>query len=100
MYLAHCHLGATGLRICSLFYFALGMIYVVRGILTGIGDAFFQLFYGVIEVIGRFTIPILFTSYLGFGETGIWISAGIVWVLSGATAWIRYYTYFRRPLKM
>ena len=30
----------------------------------------------------------------------IWISAGIGWVLRGATAWIRYYTYFRRPLKM
>ena len=91
-------LGARGLRICSLFYFALGMIYVVRGILTGIGDAFFQLFNGIIEVIGRFTIPILFTSYLGFGEIGIWVSAGIVWVLSGATAWTRYWTYFRSKI--
>ncbi|MCR5283308.1 MAG: MATE family efflux transporter [Lachnospiraceae bacterium] len=92
-------LGALGLRICSLFYFALGLIYVVRGILTGIGDAFFQLFNGLIEVIGRFTLPILFTSYLGFGQTGIWLSAGVVWVLSGATAWMRYHSYFRKKLK-
>ncbi|MCR5580737.1 MAG: MATE family efflux transporter [Pseudobutyrivibrio sp.] len=92
-------LGALGLRITSLFYFALGMIYVIRGVLTGIGDAFFSLFNGIVEVIGRFTIPILFCSYLGFAEKGIWISAGIVWVISFITAWIRYITYFRRTIK-
>ncbi len=91
-------LGALGLRITSLFYFALGMIYVIRGVLTGIGDAFFSLFNGIVEVIGRFTIPIFFCSYLGFAEKGIWISAGIVWVVSFVTAWIRYITYFRRTI--
>jgi putative MATE family efflux protein len=88
-------LGAKGLRITSLFYLALGMIYVVRGVLTGIGDAFFALFNGVIEVIGRFTIPLLLTAFLGYGEAGIWLSSGLVWLLSGVTAWIRYKTYFR-----
>ena len=88
-------LGAEGLRITSLFYLALGMIYVVRGVLTGLGDAFFALFNGVIEVIGRFTIPLLLTAYLGFGEQGIWLASGLVWLLSGATAWIRYKAYFK-----
>jgi len=88
-------LGAYGLRITSLFYVALGMIYVVRGVLTGMGDAFFALFNGIIEVIGRFTIPLFITQYLGMGATGIWLSTGIVWVLSGATAWLRYYTQVR-----
>ncbi|MBP5266206.1 MAG: MATE family efflux transporter, partial [Lachnospiraceae bacterium] len=91
-------LGALGLRITSLFYLALGMIYVIRGVLTGIGDAFFSLFNGIVEVIGRFTIPAWFCIYLGFGETGIWVSAGVVWVVSAITAWIRYLTYFRRPM--
>lgn len=91
-------LGAQGLKITSMFYLALGLIYVVRGVLTGIGDAFFSLFNGVVEVIGRFTIPILFTSYLGFGNAGIWLSSGVVWLISGVTAWIRYYTYFRRKV--
>lgn len=91
-------LGALGLKITSLFYFALGMIYVIRGVLTGIGDAFFSLFNGIVEVIGRFTIPALFCSYLGFGEKGIWISAGVVWVVSAITAWIRYLTYFRSKI--
>ena len=87
-------LAAKGLRITSIFYLTLGMIYVVRGVLTGIGDAFFSLFNGIIEVIGRFTIPLLLTSYLGFGEAGIWLSSGAVWLISGVTAWIRYRAYF------
>ncbi len=91
-------LGAKGLRITSLFYMALGLIYVVRGVLTGIGDAFFALFNGIVEVIGRFTIPIFMCSYLGFGSTGIWLSAGVVWFLSGITAWFRYLGYFRLKL--
>ncbi len=93
-------LGANGLKITSLFYIALGMIYVIRGVLTGLGDAFFSLFNGIIEVIGRFTIPIFLTATLGFGAMGIWLSSGIVWFISGATAWIRYYTYFERKYKI
>jgi Na+-driven multidrug efflux pump len=83
-------LGAMGLRMTSMFYLALGIIYVVRGVLTGVGDAFFALFNGIIEVIGRFTLPILITEYMGYGIRGIWISAGLVWLVSGITAWMRY----------
>ena len=83
-------LGAMGLRMTSMFYLALGTIYVVRGVLTGVGDAFFALFNGIIEVIGRFTLPILITHYMGYGIRGIWISAGLVWLVSGITAWMRY----------
>ena len=83
-------LGALGLRITSLFYIPLGLIYVVRGVLTGVGDAFFALFNGIVEVIGRFTIPLLMTKYMGMGEIGIWVSAGVVWVLSAVTAYMRF----------
>ncbi|MCR4655120.1 MAG: MATE family efflux transporter [Lachnospiraceae bacterium] len=93
-------LASKGLKITSLFYFALGMIYVIRGVLTGIGDAFFSLFNGIVEVIGRFTIPVFLTAYLGYGEMGIWLSSGIVWFLSGFTAWIRYLTYFRSRIEV
>ena len=92
------YLGALGLRITSLFYISLGMIYVIRGVLTGVGDAFFALFNGIVEVIGRFTIPLIMTKYMGFGETGIWISAGVVWVLSAVTAWYRYYTFLHHRI--
>ena len=91
-------LGTRGLKITSLFYPALGMIYVIRGVLSGVGDAFFPLFNGIVEVIGRFTVPFLLTNYMGFGETGIWYSCGIVWLISGLTAWIRYVTFFRNKM--
>jgi len=85
-------LGAMGLKITSFFYITLGTIYVVRGTLTGVGDAFFALFNGIIEVLGRFIVPITLTGLLGMGVKGIWLSTGLVWAVSGITAWMRYYS--------
>ena len=42
-----------------------------------------------------FILGAIFT-FLGFGAKGIWLSAGIVWAISGVTAWIRYYFHFHR----
>ncbi len=92
-------LGALGLKITSIFYIALGTIYVVRGVLTGMGDAFFAFFNGVVEIIGRFTIPVFITTVMGIGEEGVWISSGIVWVLSAVTAWIRFVFYTKDYFK-
>lgn len=83
-------MGAKALRITSLFYIFLGLIYVVRGVLNGLGDAFFALLNGIVEVIGRFTIPILLTMIPFIGLWGIWWSVGIVWFFSGLTSWMRY----------
>lgn len=82
--------GAIALRISSLFYLFLGVIYVARGVLSGIGDAFFALLNGIVEVIGRFTIPLFLTAIPMIGMWGIWWSVGIVWFVSGLTAWLRY----------
>ena len=90
-------LGATALRITSIFYIMLGIIYVVRGVLNGLGDAFFALLNGVVEVIGRFTAPILLTMIPFIGVWGIWWSVGVVWSLAGITAWFRY-LYKKRKL--
>ena len=84
------NMSAKALRITSYFYVFLGMIYVVRGILNGLGDTFFALFNGIVEVIGRFTVPFILTAIPLFGLWGIWWSVGIVWFVSGFTAWIRY----------
>lgn len=47
-------MGGRALKITSIFYLFLGTIYVVRGILNGLGDAFFAFLNGIVEVIGRF----------------------------------------------
>ena len=83
-------MGARALRITSWFYIFLGVIYVVRGVLNGIGDATFALINGVTEVVGRFVVPVILVAIPLIGVWGIWWSVGIVWFLSGLTAWLRY----------
>ena len=83
-------MGARALRITSWFYIFLGVIYVVRGVLNGIGDATFALINGVTEVVGRFVVPVALCAVAAIGVWGIWWSVGIVWYLSGLTAWLRY----------
>lgn len=58
-------LGAKALRITSYFYFALGMIYITRGLLNGAGDAIYSMINGIMEIIGR----------VGFSSTLVKISA-------------------------
>ncbi len=90
-------MGAKALKITSIFYAMLGMIYVVRGVLNGLGDSFFALLNGIVEVIGRFTVPFLLTAIPAIGLWGIWWSVGVVWSVSGITAWMRY-RFFRKRL--
>lgn len=82
-------LGARGLRITSVFYFALGSIYVSRGILNGIGDAAFAFINGFVEMVGRILLPALLAGSL-FGVWGLWLSGGLTWFISGLFAVIRY----------
>ncbi len=93
-------MGAMSLKITSWFYFFLGLIYTVRGVLNGVGDSFFALYNGIIEVIGRFTVPVFLTMIPFFGVWGIWWSVGIVWLISGVTAWLRYLGFRRKTLKV
>ena len=89
-------MGGRALRITSWFYVMLGMIYVVRGVLNGLGDSLFALLNGIVEVIGRFVVPVLLTGVATIGLWGIWGSVGIVWTLSGITAWLRYIAYKKK----
>lgn len=92
-------MGAKALRISSLFYIMLGVIYVVRGVLNGLGDSFFALLNGIVEVLGRFIVPIALTSIPFIGLWGIWWSVGIVWAISGLTAWMRY-VYYKKTQRL
>ena len=83
-------MGAKALAITSWFYVFLGIIYMVRGVLNGVGDAFFSLINGVTEIAGRFTVPFLLTAIPAIGVWGIWWSVGVVWFMSAATAYWRY----------
>lgn len=91
-------MGGRAIQISSLFYIFLGVIYSIRGVLGGLGDALFSLINGIVEVIGRFTVPFILTAIPAIGLWGIWWSVGIVWFMAGFSAWIRYRTYGLKQL--
>ncbi|MBP5733008.1 MAG: MATE family efflux transporter, partial [Lachnospiraceae bacterium] len=90
------NMGAKALQITSLFYAMLGLIYVVRGVLNGLGDSFFALMNGIVEVFGRFIVPVMMVGIPAIGLWGIWWSVGIVWAISGVTALARYLSYKKK----
>ncbi len=91
-------MGSRALQITSWFYVFLGIIYMVRGVLNGVGDAFFSFVNGITEIVGRFTVPFILTAVSFIGLWGIWWSVGLVWFLSAATAWFRYIYVKKRRL--
>ena len=65
-------LGSGALRITSLFYAFLGVIYVSRGVLNGVGDAGFSFINGIVEIVGRIGLPLLLLRFTGaaYGPSG------------------------------
>ena len=89
-------LGRSALHLTSFFYIFLGTIYVTRGILNGVGDALFSLINGIIEMVGRITLPIILLRTLHTGVWGIWWTAGLTWMLSAVFCLLRYYSWNRK----
>lgn len=84
-------IGAKGLRITSLMYFALGMIYVMRGMLNGVGDAAYAMVNGLTEVIGRIGFAYLLMAIPAIGMWGVWYTNGLTWILAGSAGVIRFF---------
>ncbi len=82
-------IGAKGLQITSLMYIGLGLIYVMRGMLNGVGDAAFAMINGVTEVIGRVGFAWLLMMIPSVGLWGVWYTNGLTWALTGAANVIR-----------
>ena len=92
-------MGSKAIRITSLFYIFLAVIYDIRGVLGGLGDAAFSLINGIIEVIGRCSLPFLLCAIPAISVWGLWWATGIVWFLAGFTAWLRYIFYGKKLLR-
>lgn len=92
-------IGSTALRITSLFYFGLGMIYVPRALLNGCGDTGFSMINGITEVICRIGYSMIFTRIaeitifghvFPMGYWGIWITTGFTWGTTAIVCLFRY----------
>ena len=77
-----------GLRINSYFYGFLGLLYAVRGVLNGAGDAAYSAINGVIELICR--IAFAFVLIPKICPTGCFLCGGITWVLASLVSVWRY----------
>lgn len=83
-------LGASALRITSVCYFFLGMIYIPRGILNGCGDAAFSMINGLTEVVCRLLFSSVLTRIPKIGYWGIWITTGLTWLCVSIVCLLRY----------
>lgn len=84
-------IGVKAQFITSFAYFALGMIYVPRGVLNGVGDAKFSLINGITEVICRVVFSFGLTSIAVIGQWGIWGAAALTWITVAIVCMCRYY---------
>lgn len=82
-------IGAKGLEITSLMYIGLGLIYVMRGMLNGVGDAAFAMINGITEVAGRVGFAWVLMMFPAVGIWGVWYTNGLTWALTGAANVIR-----------
>ena len=89
-------LGGQALKITSLFYVFLCIIYVSRGVLNGVGDAVFSFINGIVEIAGRVGLPLLLLSFTSAGVWSIWITAGVTWMLAGLSCILRYFSWRRK----
>lgn len=83
-------MGVTALKINSLCYFALGMIYVPRALLNGCGDTAFAVVNGFTEVVCRIAFSQIFTRIPQLGYWGIWITTAATWTTTAVVCVIRY----------
>lgn len=83
-------MGASALKVTSSFYIFLGLIYVTRGVLNGVGDTIFAFISGVLEMLGRvgFAKPMTLISVIGVW--GLWIATGITWFMAGTAGVVRF----------
>lgn len=84
-------IGVNALRINSLFYLALGMIYIPRAILNGAGDAGFAMLNGITEVAGRILYSQILTRIPVIGYWGVWLTTGCTWLTTAIVCGIRYH---------
>ena len=92
-------MGATALKITSIFYIFLGIIYVVRGVLNGVGDAFFAFLNGIVEIIGRLGLPLLFIRFTGLGVWACWMTVGLTWMMAAVGCVWRYRGWKRKVMR-
>lgn len=83
-------IAASGIRITSLFFMALGGVQILRYMLNGAGDSMYALMNGGIEVVARVAFAVGLTAIPFIGMWGIWLTTGLTWAVTALFALLRY----------
>lgn len=78
--MAHWYLVVNGI-----LYFVLGVLFVLRGALQGLGRTFVPMMTGVTELVGRVAAAIILGAFFGF--SGIVWGNPIAWILAVVLLW-------------
>ena len=78
----------------SVFYLALGIIFVYRNALQGIGRSALTMIAGVTELAGRSVTAFIFVKYIGY--TGVCLSNPVAWVAADLFLLAAYYGIMRK----
>ncbi|GAB6167931.1 MATE family efflux transporter [Clostridium carnis] len=83
------------LNTVSIFFIPLGLIFIYRNTLQGIGDSFIPMMAGVAELVARTAVAFILPSILGFA--GICLAGPAAWIAAATPLGI---TYFKRIKEM
>ena len=81
---------ARSLIITGSCYWALGLIYAVRGFLNGTGDTGYALLNGMTEVICRVSLSLILTKIPLISFWGIWVTTSVTWLITAVVGLVRY----------
>lgn len=84
----------TYLNTIAIFMPALGLLYVFRNSLQGMGDGFVPMCGGLAELLTRFVISSTLPAYLGY--LGVCLASPLAWVAAALVVIIRYLTWMRK----
>lgn len=84
-------IGSEYLTIVSLFYIVFAFMFTFNGVMRGAGDTFIPMIFTLISL---WLVRIPFAVFLSdrFGETGIWWSYPMSWVMGLIMSWAYYLT--------
>lgn len=81
------------LNVSAIFFIPLGLIFIYRNALQGIGESFVPMMAGVYELVARAVVAFTLPSVLGF--TGICLADPLAWIAASVPLMISY----RRKIK-
>ena len=83
-------IASKALIITGTCYWALGLIYTVRGFLNGSGDTGYALLNGITEVVCRVSLSLILTTIPFLNFWGIWVTSGATWFITAMVGLVRY----------